>query len=169
MPRPENNRIVYKPPVFTEFKPTFVQAKELQNSFLSIDEFEAIRLADYAGLSHLEAAREMSISRPTFSRLILKARKKMADFIVLGRRLTIEGGNIHFKNNILQCDNCGYNIVSKIGELYEFCPECNSRQLRNLASGFGHGNCCISHNHKKGGRYARRKQNRAGRKGPNDR
>ena len=169
MPRPENNRIVYKPPVFTEFKPTFVQAKELQNSFLSIDEFEAIRLADYAGLSHLEAAREMSISRPTFSRLILKARKKMADFIVLGRRLTIEGGSIHFKNNILQCDNCGYNIVSEIGELHEVCPECNSKQLRNLASGFGHGNCCISYNHKKGGRYARRKQNRAGRKGLNDR
>lgn len=168
MSRPENNRIVYKPPVFSEFKPTFVQGRKLNNLYLTIDEFEAIRLADYAGLSHLEAAKEMFISRPTFSRLILKARKKMADFIVLGKKLTIEGGNIHFTNNIVQCDNCGFSIVSEIGDLPEFCPECNSQQLRNLAGGFGHGNCCIPHN-KKGGSYAGRKQNRAGRRWSNDR
>lgn len=163
MPRPKNNRIVYTPPLFTEFKPTFVKGNKLQTIFLTIDEFEAIRLADHAGLSHLEAAKEMHISRPTFSRLISKARMKMADFIVLGRSLTIEGGNIHFKNNIIQCESCGYYFDSEIGESPEECPKCSSNQLRNLAGGFGHGNCCIQYNHKKGGRYARRKQNRAGR------
>ncbi len=169
MSRPKNNRIVYTPPLFTEFKPSIVQGKELQNIFLTIDEFEAIRLADHAGLSHLEAAKEMSISRPTFSRLISKARMKMADFIVLGRLLTIEGGNFHFTNNIIQCETCGYYFESEIGKSPDVCPKCSSNQLRNLAGGFGHGNCCIQHNHKKGGRYARRKQNRAGRDGLNDR
>ncbi|MCF8379673.1 MAG: DUF134 domain-containing protein [Bacteroidales bacterium] len=168
MSRPENNRIVNQPPVFTEFKPTFVKGRELQNIYLSIDEFEAIRLADYAGLSHLEAAREMLVSRPTFSRLILKARKKMADFLILGRKLIIDGGNIHFTNNVLQCVECGLNFISEMDIIPENCPSCNSGQLRNLAHGFGHGNCCIPHN-KKGGNYARGKQNRARRKGSNDR
>ena len=39
-------------------------------------------LADYAGLTHEEAAEEMQISRSTFSRLIEQSRKKIADFII---------------------------------------------------------------------------------------
>jgi len=149
MSRPKNNRIVHEPPIFTAFKPVGIAGKSLKNLFLSIDEFEAIRLADYIYLSHEEAAEEMEISRSTFTRLIEQARKKVADFIVQGKLLTIEGGNIHFRNNIINCLDCGYMFKTRIGITLEECPECKSKKLMNLAAGFGHGKCCVSNNNNK--------------------
>jgi len=143
MPRPENNRIVHEPPLFGEFKPVGIPGKLLTRILLSLDEYEAIRLADFNELSHEEAAEEMEISRSTFTRLIEKARKKIADFLVSGKILTIEGGSIHFRKNIIQCSNCGYMFKTKIGLILTHCPECGSTNLLNLAGGFGHGQCCL--------------------------
>lgn len=156
MPRPKNNRIVYEPPLFTEFKPVGVAGRSLDQIRFSLDEFEAMRLADYMGLSHKEAAEEMEISRSTFTRLIEKARKKIAEFIVQGKVLTLEGGHIHFRNNIIRCMDCGYMFKTNISIPLTECPQCKSKRLLNLAGGFGHGRCCISNNLKKGGNYARR-------------
>ena len=156
MPRPKNNRIVHHPPLFNEFKPIGLKSQSLEQVFLSLDEYEALRLADNAGLSHEEAAEEMEISRSTFSRLIEKARKKMADFIIQGKLLTIEGGNVHFRNNIIRCEDCGYMFKTNINENFSECPSCHSTRLLNLAGGFGHGKCCSFRNQKKGGHYARR-------------
>ncbi len=154
MSRPENNRIVHEPPVFTDFKPIGVKGITLEQILLSLDEFEAFRLADHVGLSHEEAAEEMEISRPTFSRLIEKARKKIADFIIEGKMLSIDGGNIHFRNNIIKCQSCGHMFKTKFNEEITECPACHSKNILNLAGGFGHGKCC---NHKnKGGNYAKR-------------
>lgn len=143
MPRPENNRIVYEPPLFGEFKPVGIPGKSLDQILLSLDEYEAIRLADFNGMSHEEAANEMEISRSTFTRLIEKARKKIAEFLVRGKILTIEGGSIHFRNNIIQCSDCGYMFKINMGQVLDQCPECHSRNLYNLAGGYGHGRCCI--------------------------
>jgi predicted DNA-binding protein (UPF0251 family) len=142
MSRPKNNRIVYEPPLFTEFKPAGIPGKSLQQSMLSLDEFEALRLADYIGMSHEEAADEMEISRSTFSRLIEKSRKRIIEFILKGKLLTIDGGNIHFRRNIIQCSDCGHMFKIKIDSPFTGCPECHSRNLLNLAGGFGHGECC---------------------------
>ena len=103
MPRPQYNRIVHEPPLFSNFKPIGVRGRDLEQIVLTLDEFEAFRLADQLGFSHAMAADEMEISRSTFSRLIEKARKKIADFIIQGRLLTIEGGSVHFRVNIIQC------------------------------------------------------------------
>ncbi len=169
MSRPEKERIVQTPPIFAEFKPVGFAAKLLNQTQLSLDEYEAFRLADHIGLSHAEAAEEMEISRSTFSRLIEKTRKKIADFIIQGKLLTIEGGNIHFRKNVIRCQDCGYMFNIDIKESFINCPECNSKNLINLAGGFGHGRCCVDYNYKKGGNYAKRRQNRAGRKWSNDR
>lgn len=142
MPRPKRDRIVHNPPIFSEFKPTGIASKLLGQTILSLDEFEAFRLADALGLSHAEAAEEMDISRSTFTRLIEEARRKIAGLIINGKVLTIEGGNIHFRNNIIRCNNCGHMFNIKIDEVFSVCPECNSRNLTNLAGGFGHGRCC---------------------------
>ena len=160
MSRPEKERIVHKPPLFSEFKPIGVSGNLLDKILLTLDEYEAIRLADYMNLSHLEAAEEMEISRSTFTRLIEKARKKISSFFIEGKLLIIEGGNIHFRNNIIRCMDCGYMFNISIGTLFTKCPECNSKNLLNLAGGFGHGRCCINNNLKKGGNHARRRQNR---------
>lgn len=161
MPRPENNRIVHEPPLFGEFKPVGVPGRSLEQISLSLDEYEAIRLADYIGLSHEEAAMEMEISRSTFTRLIEKARKKIAHFLIGGKLLTIEGGSIHFKNNIIQCMDCGYMFKTNMGHVFTQCTECGSGNLLNLAGGFGHGLCCIRNKNRKGGEHKKRNQGKS--------
>ena len=98
---------MHEPPLFTDFKPTGVKGQGLEQVLMTLDEFEAFRLADHNGMSHAEAAEEMEISRSTFTRLIEKARRKVAGLIIEGKFLTIEGGSIHFRNNIIRCQSCG--------------------------------------------------------------
>lgn len=61
---------------------------------MTLDEFEALRLADLDGLYQEKAAAEMNVSRPTFSRIIASARLKVADALVHGKALRIEGGPV---------------------------------------------------------------------------
>jgi predicted DNA-binding protein (UPF0251 family) len=65
---------------------------ELNEVILSVDEFEAIRLKDIDELEQEQCAQRMNISQPTFHRLYLEARRKIADVIVNGKALRIEGG-----------------------------------------------------------------------------
>ena len=134
--------MVHEPPLFTEFKPMGIKGQELEQIQLTLDEFEAFRLADFMGLMHAEAADEMGISRSTFSRLIERARKKIADCIVQGKWLTIDGGMVHFRNNIIRCQSCGHMFRINISNTISECPACHSKNLINLAGGFGHGRCC---------------------------
>lgn len=142
MPRPKHNRIVHEPPIYTEFKPVGSKGQTLEVIDLSLDEFEALRLADQKSMSHSEASEEMEISRSTFTRLIEGARKKLVDFIIHGKLLSINGGNIHFRNNIIICQNCGHMFKTNFIQTITECPVCKSDNLLNLAGGFGHGNCC---------------------------
>ncbi len=142
MPRTEKDRIVHTPPLFADFKPIGIPVQELQQQALTLDEFEAFRLADYTGLSHAEAAEEMGISRSTFSRLIVRSRKKIADFLIEGKVLRIDGGNIHFSHNIIRCRSCGHMFKTNINNEIKVCPACHSSDLLNFAGGFGHGKCC---------------------------
>ncbi|NLO19364.1 MAG: DUF134 domain-containing protein [Ignavibacteria bacterium] len=155
MARPKIKRMVSKPPLFSEFKPLGSQMRFLKGVELSLDEYEAFRLADYEGLSHEEAAEEMEISRSTFTRLIEKSRKKIAELIVNGKYLTIDGGNIHFRKNIIRCNDCGYLFKINFQSSFKNCPDCNSSNLVNLAGGFGHGRCCAKFNNMKGGNNAK--------------
>lgn len=142
MPRPQDSRIVHEPPLFTSFKPIGIHGQDLEEVLLTLDEFEAFRLADHIGLSHEEAAGEMEISRSTFSRLIEKSRKKIAEFMIGGKRLIIDGGSVHFRNNILRCQNCGHMFRTSMYNSISECPVCHSGNLMNFAGGFGHGKCC---------------------------
>jgi len=148
MPRPRKLRFVYQPPIYTSFKPMGVRINELEQVSLSLDEFEAIRLTDYLGKEHSEAADEMEISRSTFTRLIEKARNKVAAFLIEGRHLYIEGGDVHFRGNILHCQHCGHMFKTDFDKITTVCPACSSSDLMDLAGGFGHGKCCRGINHK---------------------
>jgi uncharacterized protein len=142
MSRPQKERMVHQPPLFTDFKPIGVRIDFLKKTSLSLDEYEAFRLADFIGLSHDDASNEMDISRSTFTRLIEKARKKIAQLIINGHVLNIDGGNIHFRKNIIKCNSCGHMFNINIDKSVSNCPECNSSNLLNIAGGFGHGRCC---------------------------
>ena len=151
MARPEKKRDVFEPPLYSRFKPAGVPASETETIMLSLDEYEAIRLADYDGLEHSEAAEKMSISRPTFTRLIARARQKTAEFLVEGRSLMIEGGAVHFSQNIIRCLDCGEKTSGSLTEKKDFrCPECGSSNGEDLAAMFGHGRCCRQHKGNRG-------------------
>jgi len=143
MPRRKKNRIVCNPPLYTEFKPVGIRSRQLARTVLTLDEYEAVRLADGLRMSHADAAEEMEISRSTFTRLIEQARRKVADFLTTGKLLCVSGGNIHFRRNIIRCLNCGHMFNTELSSSPAECPSCGSETLVDLAGGFGHGKCCI--------------------------
>ncbi|MBU1252661.1 MAG: DUF134 domain-containing protein [Nanoarchaeota archaeon] len=93
MVRPRLCRRVRFNPSVTYFKPRGIPLRELEEVTLPVEEFEAVRLKDLEGLEQKECAKRMKISQPTFHRAILSARKKIADAIVNGKAIKIEGGN----------------------------------------------------------------------------
>ncbi|NCC51926.1 MAG: DUF134 domain-containing protein [Spartobacteria bacterium] len=94
MPRPCRKRMISEAPPVTFFKPSGVPLLNLRVVRLTLDEWEALRLADAEKLYQEEAARRMDISRPTFSRLIESARGKVAGALTSGAALEIEGGPV---------------------------------------------------------------------------
>ena len=72
------------------FKPKGIPLVQLDEVVLNLDELEAIRLADYEGMYHEQAAEKMNISRPTFGRILSEARRKVAEVIVEGKALNIK-------------------------------------------------------------------------------
>lgn len=81
-------------PQVTFYKPRGVPLSVLQHINLTVDELEAVRLADLEGLYQEQAAEKMNISRQTFGRILESAHKKIADALVNGKALSIEGGPI---------------------------------------------------------------------------
>lgn len=92
MPRPKRCRIVGQTPEFRSFRPDGIPCES--SISLGRDEFEAIRLVDCLGLSHEQAAQSMDVSRTTMSEIVESARKKIADCLVYGKPLIVDGGNI---------------------------------------------------------------------------
>jgi len=113
MSRPQENRIEYALPPYSKFKPLGVNGQDLIQ--LQNDEFEAFYLADYMGLSNATAAGIMKISCSSFTRLIEKSRKKIADFLIQGKLLTVDGGSIHFRNSIIHRESYGHMTKTKGG------------------------------------------------------
>jgi uncharacterized protein len=93
MPRPVKSRMVRRSPLATYYKPRGVPLSGLEEAVLSIEGLEALRLADVKKLDHQTAAEMMKISRPTFSRVLAQARSTVAQALVSGLALRIEGGS----------------------------------------------------------------------------
>ena len=128
MPRRKRDRIVSKEPLVSVYKPAGIPAKDLDEILISVDEFETIRLADFEGLSQRDACTIMKISQPTFNRVLASARNKIAEALVEGHVLRIEGGNYILTDGSggLECVKCGFR-VERIGDKIDSCPECGSR------------------------------------------
>jgi len=77
MPRPKRNRRMHQPPILRGFKP-FGAPPALNDAVnMLFEEYESLRLADYDNLTQEEAAKRMNVSRPTFTRIYDRARKKL--------------------------------------------------------------------------------------------
>ena len=89
--RPKKYRLVRQDPRISQFSPRGRPGRPDEVD-LTMDGFEAIRLTDYLDLSQKEAAKSMRISQPTFSRILKKANKTLADALVNGKIIKIQGG-----------------------------------------------------------------------------
>ncbi len=130
MPRPHACRRISEPPRFTCFKPRGVPLSALETVRLGLDEFEAVRLADLEGLYQEEAAERMGVSRQTFGNIVTAARRKIADALVNGKALTVEGGNVTMTAREFLCLVCGHGWTLSFGEPRpETCPGCGSDRI----------------------------------------
>jgi predicted DNA-binding protein (UPF0251 family) len=93
MPRPRKLRYVQMPPVINCFRPNRLPPWGGAVILLSIEGLEAVRLSDFEGLDQETAAQRMNVSRQTYGRILAAARRTVAEALVLGRTLRIEGGN----------------------------------------------------------------------------
>ena len=93
MPRPRHCRMIGFRPEVVHFKPAGMPLVNLKETTLNFEELESIRLKDYENLDQKEAAKKMNISQPTFQRLLTSARKKVAEALINGNAIRIQGGN----------------------------------------------------------------------------
>lgn len=94
MSRPAKNRVVSSLPKFTGFKPEGASGEKI---VMSVEEYEALRLIDFEGLTQDECAEKMIVSRTTVQRIYKSARAKIAKMLVNGASLKIDGGSFCLK------------------------------------------------------------------------
>lgn len=137
MPRPRCPRRVAAPPRVAYFKPAGVPLRGLEEVALSVDELEALRLADLEGLYQDQAAERMGISRATFARIVEAARRKVATSLVEGRALRIGGGPVAFAGERrFLCAGCRHTWTAPFGTgRPEACPTCASQDFRRTDPG----------------------------------
>ncbi|MBN1257588.1 MAG: DUF134 domain-containing protein [Planctomycetes bacterium] len=137
MPRPHKPRRVGAVPKCSVFKPAGIPLGRGGFIELRIDELEALNLADMRGMYHEQAAEALGISRPTFTRLLAEARKKVATAIIEARPLRIEGGNIEICGmRRFLCLACKYEFDEPFGTgRPQECPQCNEDQLQRTDTG----------------------------------
>lgn len=95
MARPKALRLIENIPEVTWFKPAGLQRKMLDEVSLTLDEIEAIRLADLEANYQGQVAEKMNVSRQTVGRILASAHKKIAEALVLGKAIRLEGGSVH--------------------------------------------------------------------------
>ncbi|GAK49984.1 hypothetical protein U14_01209 [Candidatus Moduliflexus flocculans] len=130
MSRPVRCRKIGEMPQYTIFKPAGIPGRGLEDVALTLDEFEAIRLADLQGLYQDEAARQMEISRQTFGNILAAAHHKVAECLIEGKTLHIEGGAIEIAPRTFLCRACRHRWQAAHGaERPEACPTCRSGEI----------------------------------------
>ncbi|WZL72341.1 DUF134 domain-containing protein [Clostridiaceae bacterium 35-E11] len=93
MPRPKKRRRVCELPNYKMFGPLNGKLHEDDGIMMMVEEFEVIRLIDLEGLEQEQCAERMDVARSTIQRMYNEAKQKLADSLVNGKILKIEGGD----------------------------------------------------------------------------
>ena len=157
MVRPIRTRRIFFQPDVTYFKPAGIPMADLKETVLSFDELEAIRLIDSEKMEQHKAGEKMKISQSTLSRLLRTGRKKLADAIINGQAIKIQGGNFKMAQprggrfrapavggrgrmggfaggpgGICKCLKCGYEEPQVRGQpcMNKKCSKCQTQMTR---------------------------------------
>jgi predicted DNA-binding protein (UPF0251 family) len=152
MPRPCKCRRVGCEPEVSYFKPRGIPVTKLDELIITVDEFEAIRLADIEGMYQEEAAEQMNVSRQTFGNIVKAAHHKIADALINGKAIKIKGGAYQMAEmKKFRCCECSYvwETAYGTGRPVE-CPNCKNENIhraeedKGFAGGrrLGHGRRC---------------------------
>ena len=125
-------RKIDKLPTFKGFKP-MGKIDDMAPVVMNLEEYESIRLSDYANLSQVEASIVMGVSRPTYTRIYDIARKKIAQAFVEGRTVVFEGGKVYFDSDWYHCNSCDCYFDHLRKELLvEKCALCGSSNIEQF-------------------------------------
>jgi uncharacterized protein len=132
MSRPLCCRRVRGTPAALAFEPKGSPSAEPGEVALRLDEFEAIRLADLGGLYHQQAAERMGVSRATFGRILESAHRKVAEFLIRGKALRIEGRPPAAAGpRATTCPHCHLKHADSPGKPGN-CPRCERRTREGI-------------------------------------
>jgi len=132
MVRPQKIRLVAYNPEVSYFKPRGIPMVDLEEVRLTVDEREALRLADLLDMSHEDAGREMGVSRATFGRIVQKARCTVADALINGKAINVEGGNYKLVSvsRLFKCQTCRHEWeAEQCTGRPALCPECGGMEF----------------------------------------
>ncbi|MEA2020638.1 MAG: DUF134 domain-containing protein [Patescibacteria group bacterium] len=158
MPRPKKVRKIRFNPDVTYFKPRGVPLSELEEVDLSLEELEALRLADLKRTNQTEAAEQMGISQSTLHRVLAEGRRKIAEALVEGKAISVKGGDYKMvtlrqgsgrggrgggrgrmggpyaagPGGTCECPSCGHTVAHKAGVPCPKveCPKCGTKMVR---------------------------------------
>ena len=141
MSRPFKCRRVAFIPDVTYFKPAGIPLRSLEEVRLSLEEAEALRLKELEELEQEQGAEKMNVSRQTFQRVLASARKKMADALLNGKAIRIEGGNFEITHRRFRCQSGHeWEVGTSDGVIPVLCPTCSTTDIQPvLPAGFGYG------------------------------
>ena len=122
MARPHKSRRISNPPKMKGFRPYGMPMCKIGPVILKFEEFESIRLVNYDNLPQDQAAEQMNVSRPTFTRIYNKALQLIAKSFVEGKGLEIEGGNYELEKEWYRCKKC-YKLIEGL-ENHSKCKNC---------------------------------------------
>jgi predicted DNA-binding protein (UPF0251 family) len=123
MARPRKSRKIVNPPKMIGFQPFGMPSCEIEPVKLKFEEYESIRLINYELLDQDQAAEQMNVSRPTFTRIYNNALKQIARSFVEGNAIEIEGGSYQFEKDWYRCKKC-YKLIQGL-ENHSRCEGCN--------------------------------------------
>lgn len=131
MPRQKRSRLILTPPSIQGMTAFGIQKRSSEKISLYFEEYQAIKLLDYEGMTQEQASTHMNISRPTVTRVYESARRKVAKAMTEGKDLVIRGGKFHFDDSWFRCSSCNANF-----NVYEHsekkCPICGSIEMVSL-------------------------------------
>ena len=133
--RPKRYRRIQMNPKISGLKPYGPNInRDINPIILHYEEYEAFRLNDYENKNQTEAAELMQISRPTFTRIYMRARKKVAAALVEGREILIEGGTVYTSEEWSVCNDCHsvFNVETNLSQdnaTHIKCPLCGSLNI----------------------------------------
>jgi uncharacterized protein len=151
MVRPRKTKNVDFEPEVTYFKPQSVPLRAMKEVELTVEELEALRLANIEKLSQEDAAVKMNVHQSTFQRTLTRACEKVTDALVNGKAIKIEGGNYKMvgrnrnfgrgrmggplsagPGGNCKCPKCGHEQQHTRGKPCNTikCPKCNTLMIR---------------------------------------